>query len=354
MNFVRLGVMWEAVEIAPGVFNETYLDEVDKMVEMLSDHGIYTMVDAHQDVLAKMICGHGMPNFYAKEIAKGAKCRRWDWKRIMFAGSLKKFGVCKTIADYDFETDADGNPLIRECMKNNFIMYYGLAESLELFDSLYTNKHGLTDKFLVYWDKLAERFTNNPNIMGFVPLNEPFCSNFMSELSLMMPKNFDKEKLLPLYEKVYQVLQKHDKNANLHFETAQMPNIIGAMNGIVRPVGFDRLPGIPIQTNAKGNVVAPLSEHHVLHDHFYCCQVHLDMCNKRGEPKSDERSAGICRSFHHRRMNQRIKDAKSLNVPLMITEFGACYNSEVCVREINQVLDESERTLSGWAYWQFK
>jgi len=53
-------------------------------------------------------------------------------------------------------------------------------------------------------------------------------------------------------------------------------------------------------------------------------------------------------------MNQRIKDAKSLNVPLMITEFGACYNSEVCVREINQVLDESERTLSGWAYWQFK
>jgi endoglycosylceramidase len=27
VNFVRLGVMWEAVEIAPGVYNTTYLDE---------------------------------------------------------------------------------------------------------------------------------------------------------------------------------------------------------------------------------------------------------------------------------------------------------------------------------------
>lgn len=73
-----------------------------------------------------------------------------------------------------------------------------------------------------------------------------------------------------------------------------MPNIIGAMNGIVRPAGFDRLPGIPLETNDKGNVVAPLSESHALHDHFYCCQVNLDMCNKRGEPKTDERSAKTC------------------------------------------------------------
>ena len=27
VNFVRLGVMWEAVETAPGVYNSTYLDE---------------------------------------------------------------------------------------------------------------------------------------------------------------------------------------------------------------------------------------------------------------------------------------------------------------------------------------
>jgi endoglycosylceramidase len=34
-NFVRLGVMWEAVETAPGVYNETYLDEVDQLITKL-------------------------------------------------------------------------------------------------------------------------------------------------------------------------------------------------------------------------------------------------------------------------------------------------------------------------------
>ncbi len=46
-NFVRLGVMWEAVETAPGVYNQTYLDEVDELITALGEKGIYTLVDAH-------------------------------------------------------------------------------------------------------------------------------------------------------------------------------------------------------------------------------------------------------------------------------------------------------------------
>ena len=46
-NFVRLGVMWEAVESAPGLYNDTYLDEVDDLIKKLGENGIYTLVDAH-------------------------------------------------------------------------------------------------------------------------------------------------------------------------------------------------------------------------------------------------------------------------------------------------------------------
>lgn len=60
--------MWEAVETAPGKYNQTYIEEVNKLINKLGDHGIYTLVDAHQDVLARIICGEGMPNFYAKEV----------------------------------------------------------------------------------------------------------------------------------------------------------------------------------------------------------------------------------------------------------------------------------------------
>jgi len=46
-NFVRLGVMWEAVEYAPGSYNDTYLDEIETLINKLGERGIYTLVDAH-------------------------------------------------------------------------------------------------------------------------------------------------------------------------------------------------------------------------------------------------------------------------------------------------------------------
>ena len=64
-NFVRLGVMWEAVEDVRGQYNYTYLDEIEKLVNKLGAKGIYTMIDAHQDVAARSLCGEGFPNFYA-------------------------------------------------------------------------------------------------------------------------------------------------------------------------------------------------------------------------------------------------------------------------------------------------
>ena len=66
MNFVRLGVMWEAVERTEGVYDDAYLDKVETMINKLGVAGIYTLVDAHQDVFARSMCGEGVPDFYAK------------------------------------------------------------------------------------------------------------------------------------------------------------------------------------------------------------------------------------------------------------------------------------------------
>lgn len=55
-NFVRVAVPWEAVEIeAPDstsnnlktVYNEQYLEKLDKLIQMLAEEGIYTMIDSH-------------------------------------------------------------------------------------------------------------------------------------------------------------------------------------------------------------------------------------------------------------------------------------------------------------------
>ena len=67
MNFVRLGVMWEAVERERGVYDDDYLAKVTDLINKLGEKGIYTLVDAHQDVFARVMCGEGVPNFYAQD-----------------------------------------------------------------------------------------------------------------------------------------------------------------------------------------------------------------------------------------------------------------------------------------------
>ena len=49
VNALRLGVMWSGVEPSQGKYNESYLDEVDKIVQTAAAHGVYTLLDMHQD-----------------------------------------------------------------------------------------------------------------------------------------------------------------------------------------------------------------------------------------------------------------------------------------------------------------
>ena len=140
-NLVRLGVMWEAVETAPGVYNQTYLSEVDKLITKLGEKGIYTLVDAHQDVLARQICGEGMPNFYAKEIIEGSEepyCISPMFDKL-FGPLMRMAGFCVPMSDYNFRYDSDGLPLIEDCQKNSFFIYYTSPESFTLFRALYKN-----------------------------------------------------------------------------------------------------------------------------------------------------------------------------------------------------------------------
>jgi aryl-phospho-beta-D-glucosidase BglC (GH1 family) len=61
---------------------------------------------------------------------------------------------------------------------------------------LYTNKNGLQDKFVAYWDYVASYFAANPYVIGYDPINEPYPSNYNVEPSIAMtPGKFDLEKL---------------------------------------------------------------------------------------------------------------------------------------------------------------
>ena len=50
-NAVRLGVMWVAVETVQGAINNTFLKRVRGISDIMYEHGIYTLLDGHQDLL---------------------------------------------------------------------------------------------------------------------------------------------------------------------------------------------------------------------------------------------------------------------------------------------------------------
>jgi len=47
MNIVRLGVLWEAVEVEEGVYNTSYLEAMGDLINRMGKQGIYTLVDSH-------------------------------------------------------------------------------------------------------------------------------------------------------------------------------------------------------------------------------------------------------------------------------------------------------------------
>ncbi|MGC8636016.1 MAG: family 1 glycosylhydrolase, partial [Thermoprotei archaeon] len=44
-NIVRLPVDWSWIEPEPGEFNQSYLDQVKKVVDMANHYGIYVVID---------------------------------------------------------------------------------------------------------------------------------------------------------------------------------------------------------------------------------------------------------------------------------------------------------------------
>jgi hypothetical protein len=75
------------------------------------------------------------------------------------------------------------------------------------------------------------------------------------------------------------------------------------------------------------------------------------MCDA-GEPPLDKSKE--CRKFHFQKVEKRSEDADRLGVPLMFTEFGACFDGQECATEITNSADAFDSQLASWSYWMYK
>ncbi|HEU4361207.1 MAG TPA: cellulase family glycosylhydrolase [Mycobacterium sp.] len=213
-NAVRLGIIWAGVEPEPGVINYDYLASIEQTVQTLAAHGIYTVLDMHQDSYSGVFDGEGAP----------------DW-------ATQTGGLPNHI--FGFPIDYALNP----------------AEN-HAWDGFWSNANaadgvGLENHYAQTWEAVADYFKGNPDVAGYELMNEPWPGS-QALPSVFGSPYFDTQQLTPFYDQVASAIRAVDPTTPVLFE----PNSL-----------FNE--GVPTQL---GTVDQP---HTVFAFHDYCPQISL-------------------------------------------------------------------------------
>ena len=127
--------MWAGVEPKKDWYNQTYLDEMVKIVNAAGQAGIYTLIDYHQDILSEKFCGDGVPIWLMDELN--------SYKSFPFPMGKK------------IHLNASGLPDWSDCDIQHWPNYYFSYDVGQGFADLYNPKHKLNRKFNDYWKKVA-------------------------------------------------------------------------------------------------------------------------------------------------------------------------------------------------------
>lgn len=138
MNVIRLGIIWDGLEPEPGVYDDEYLAEMDKRIEWAAKYGLYVFLDMHQD-LYSVLYSDGAP----------------EWATL-----------------------TDGLPHEHEG-KVWSDAYLTSPAVQRAFENFWANKPasdgvGIQDHYAAAWRHVAERYADNPTVIGYDLMNEPF------------------------------------------------------------------------------------------------------------------------------------------------------------------------------------
>jgi endoglycosylceramidase len=177
----------------------------------------------HQDVWNRKFCGEGVPDWAAQN--------NFDtYHHLAFPWPLAN----------PYKVDENGYPSREDCNSIKWPEYHFSLAISSAVGNLWDNKHGLRDKFVNFWGKVAERFANNPNIIGYELVNEPWCGNIYEDPLLLVEGVADRTKLQPLYDELNKEIRKHDKDRLIFFES-----VTWEVLGIGEKLGFTHPPGGP-------------------------------------------------------------------------------------------------------------
>jgi endoglycosylceramidase len=142
-NVIRLNLSWSTLEPTRGTFNAAYLQQITQAVGWAKKHGIYIVLDMHQDGWSNA----ATPN--------GTVCR---------PGTDPMWGYDGAPA---WATITDGAP------RCQFTGRDISPAGDRAFQNFYFNTDGIQTQLVDTWSKLARMFRGDPTVAGYDLLNEP-------------------------------------------------------------------------------------------------------------------------------------------------------------------------------------
>jgi endoglycosylceramidase len=288
---VRLTIFLSGLLPAPGQYDDRYLEQYATVVKMLTDAGLYVMVDFHQDLYANKYHGRGMP----------------DWMCV-----------------------DDGVPNLPD--QGNLLLNYAVNPAPQrAFDNFWNNVDApdglpLQDHYAAALRHVAARFRDNPRVLGYELMNEPFPgTQFATCSSPLGCPLFDRLLLTPFVQRMAAALRDTEPDKIVFFE----PNVT-----------FDF--GADTWLGPSGDDNGVLSFH--------------DYCLGEQFPTSPPGAAIGCDALGERMQFQNAVDyATSQGSALILTEFGD-FNKPLDFDTspvVERLVNDADEFMVPWAYWHY-
>lgn len=280
-NSVRIGILLSGVMPQPGVIDRTYLDRWQRVIDLLAARHIWVLIDFHQDLFTERFQGEGFPAWAVHQPLTGA------------------------LPDPAF----------------GFPGNYFTPQVSEVFDQLYADAGGVRDRVAQAWAAVAQRFKDQPYLMGYDLINEPWPGTDWATCANTSACPGDATELAPYLDALRQGVRSQDGKNIVWYE----PNVL---------FDFGAGSGLP------GSVADPQLG---LSWHNYCL------------PAAVLHAQGLtdlpgCSDLEGRVFDNARGLADRLGATQVLSEFGASDD----LADIAQVTDEADANLVGWQYWHYK
>ncbi|MEX2193897.1 MAG: cellulase family glycosylhydrolase [Thermoleophilaceae bacterium] len=197
-NTIRLGTAWGFIEPRRGGYDADYLDALASVARDAMDHGLYVIVDMHQDV-------------WGPPLGNGAA----EWT---------VYPECEPLAGVNLAA-------LTGVWSLNYLAPWTFCQFTRFWDDPALQQH-----LAGAWREIARRLGDEPRLAGYDLLNEPFQG-------FHPPGEFETRVLYPFYDRLADAIRSEDADAIVFEEPANSKNV--------------HLPTAPSLTPREGAVYAP-------------------------------------------------------------------------------------------------